>query len=103
MQWTLFRHALTPDAQAEGWANRQMWMGHAAITRADTHRVSEKIARGGIGQAGVEATPFESWIDSWQMRGLEIMRDNVIASIELNASGADFDYALSLAADRPPV
>jgi predicted secreted hydrolase len=100
MQWTLFRHALTPDAQAEGWANRQMWMGHAAITRADTHRVSEKIARGGIGQAGVEAAPFEAWIDSWQMRGLEGMRDDVIAPLELNASGADFDYALRLDADR---
>src|SRR3954452_3712759 len=103
MQWTLFRHALTPEAQAEGWANRQMWMGHAAITRADTHRVSEKIARGGIGQAGVEAAPFEAWIDSWQMRGLEGMRDDVIAPLELNASGADFDYALRLDADRPLV
>src|SRR3954471_19650216 len=103
MQWTLFRHALTPDAQAEGWANRQMWMGHAAITRADTHRVSEKIARGGIGQAGVEATPFQAWIDNWQMRGLNGFNDNSIAPLELTASAADFSYALRLDADRPLV
>ena len=54
---------------AEGWANQQIWMGHAAVTRADTHRFSETFARGGVGQAGVEATPFHAWIDAWQMRG----------------------------------
>src|SRR5712672_1197461 len=40
-QWTLFRQAMTPDAQQEGWANQQIWMGHAAVTRADTHRYNE--------------------------------------------------------------
>src|SRR5579871_4066633 len=40
-QWTLFRQAMRPGAQAEGWANQQIWMGHAAVTRADTHRFSE--------------------------------------------------------------
>jgi predicted secreted hydrolase len=100
VQWTLFRHASRPAPPAEGWASQQMWMGHAAVTRADTHRVSEKIARGGIGQAGVEAQPFQAWIDSWQMRGLDRMRDDAIAPLELTASGADFDYALRLDADR---
>ena len=55
IQWTLFRHALQPGPQAEGWANQQIWMGHAAVTRAETHRYSEKFSRGGIGQA--EARP----------------------------------------------
>jgi len=39
-QWTLFRQAMHPGAQQEGWANQQIWMGHAALTRADTHRFS---------------------------------------------------------------
>src|SRR5947199_7508752 len=51
-QWTLFRQAMGPGAQQEGWANQQVWMGHAAVTRADTHRFAEKFARGGVGQAG---------------------------------------------------
>jgi predicted secreted hydrolase len=102
-QWTLFRQAMQPGAQQEGWANQQLWMGHAAVTRADTHRVSEAFARGGVGQAGVEAKPFHAWIDSWQMRGLDGMLDAVIAPIELNASGADFSYALRLDSDRPLV
>src|SRR3954449_12464665 len=100
VQWTLFRQALRPGPQAEGWANQQIWMGHAAVTRADTHRYSEKFARGGIGQAGVDPHPFQAWIDTWQMRGLDGMRAEQIAPLELNASGADFDYALRLDADR---
>jgi len=103
VQWTLFRQAMRPGAQLEGWANQQIWMGHAAVTRADTHRFSETFARGGVGQAGVEAKPFRAWIDSWQMRGLDTMRDDTIAPLELNASGADFAYALRLDADRPLV
>src|SRR5947209_9615139 len=100
LQWTLFRQALRPGPQAEGWDNQQLWMGHAAVTRADTHRYSEKFARGGIGQAGVEPEPFQAWIDSWQMRGLEGMRASDIAPLELSASGTNFEYALRLEADR---
>ena len=103
VQWTLFRQAARPGEQAEGWANPQLWMGHAAVTRADTHRTSEKFARGGVGQAGVEATPFQAWIDAWQMRGLDSLRDDTIAPLELNAQAADFSYTLRLDADRPLV
>jgi predicted secreted hydrolase len=99
-QWTLFRQAMAPGAQQEGWANQQIWMGHAAVTRADTHRYSEAFARGGVGQAGVETKPFKAWIDSWEMRGSDRMREEAITPLELNASGTDFSYALRLDADR---
>src|SRR6195256_4483299 len=99
-QWTLFRQAMAPGAELEGWANQQIWMGHAAVTRADTHRYSEAFARGGIGQAGVEPKPFRAWIDAWEMRGLTQTRDDTIAPLELTASGVDFSYALRLDTDR---
>ena len=102
-QWTLFRQAMASGAAQEGWANQQIWMGHAAVTRADTHRYSETLARGGVGQAGVEAKPLFAWIDSWEMRGSDQMRDDTLAPLELKASGADFTYALRLDADRPLV
>jgi predicted secreted hydrolase len=102
-QWTLFRQAMAAGAELEGWANRQIWMGHAAVTRADTHRYSETFARGGVGQAGVEPKPFRAWIDSWEMRGLDTMSDAAVAPLDLKASGPDFNYALRLAADRPLV
>src|SRR3954467_7602931 len=92
VQWTLFRQAMAAGGPQEGWANQQIWMGHAAVTRADTHRFSETFARGGVGQAGAEASPFPARIASWAMRGRDGMSDSAVAQLELNASGADFSY-----------
>jgi predicted secreted hydrolase len=102
-QWTLFRQAMAPGPPREGWANQQIWMGHAAVTRADTHRVSQSFARGGVGQAGAEAAPFRAWIDAWRMQELDGLNDVNLAPLELSASGNDFSYALRLDADRPLV
>ena len=103
VQWTLFRQAMAQGAPQDGWANQQIWMGHAAVTRADTHRATETFARGGIGQAGAEATPFHAWIDAWEMRGLDGWSGGEIAPLQLTAAGADFSYALRLDAERPLV
>jgi predicted secreted hydrolase len=102
-QWTLFRQALAPGAQQEGWANQQIWMAHAAVTRADTHRTAETFARGGVGQAGITAEPFQAWIDSWAMRGTDQMNAKTISPLELTASAKDFSYNFHLEADRPLV
>jgi predicted secreted hydrolase len=99
-QWTLFRQAMAPGAQQEGWANQQIWMGHAAVTRADTHRYAETFARGGIGQAGAEASPFHAWIDAWQLRGGDGINSEALSPLELNAAGTDFACSLRLEADH---
>src|SRR5436190_12247339 len=102
-QWTLFRQALQPGATLEGWATQQAWMGHAAVTRADTHRSHEAFGRGGVGQAGAEAIPFQAFIDAWQLRALDGFDAATVAPLELSASAADFSYALKLNANRPLV
>ena len=102
-QWPLFRQALQPGKAFEGWATQQVWMAHAAVTRADTHRTAEILARGGVGQAGVEAEPFHAWIDAWQMRALDGFGAKTVAPLELTASSAEFSYALRLTADSPLV
>jgi predicted secreted hydrolase len=68
MQWTLFRTALAPR-EGRGGTAPQLWMGHAAVTTPDAHHVAERLARGGIGQAGVTSDPFAAWIDDWEMAG----------------------------------
>lgn len=103
VQWTLFRQAMGAGAQQDGWASPQIWMGHAAVTSAAIHRSSETFARGGIGQAGVTATPLRAWIDAWELRGGDAMSATTVTPMQLNASGAEFSYALQLDADRPLV
>ena len=104
VQWTLFRQAIAAGAELEGWANQQIWMGHAAVTSAQLHRTSETFARGGVGQAGVEASTV-SRLDRFlgNARAACAERCTNIAPLALNASGADFSYALRLDADRPLV
>jgi predicted secreted hydrolase len=103
VQWTLFRQASEPGEQKIGWANQQTWMGHVAVTSAQTHRYSEAFARGGIGQAGVEAQPFKAWIDNWELRSDGATADGGIGSLELKGSGSNFGYALRLKTDKPAV
>ncbi len=102
-QWTLFRQAMSPDAEQAGWDNRQLWMGHAAVTNAHTHRYAERFARGGVGQASAQASPFRAWIDSWEMRAPETFSAQTVAPLELTASGVDFSYTLKLEANQPLV
>jgi len=102
-QWTLFRQAMAPGGADEGWATPQIWMGHAAATSATTHHAAETFARGGIGQAGVTATPFRAWIDAWEMRGVEPFSARNIAPIEVTASAENFSYRLRLDTARPLV
>ncbi|MFO7920926.1 MAG: lipocalin-like domain-containing protein [Nioella sp.] len=94
VQWTLFRSALAPG-EAEGWQSPQVWMGHAAVTSAGQHHYAERLARGGVGQAGVTAEPFRAFIDDWRMEGIDEMR--------LTARGDDFAYDLDLSAQGPLV
>jgi predicted secreted hydrolase len=100
-QWTLFRNAMRPGNERQGWADQQLWMGHAAVTTSSTHRFSETFARGGVGQAGVEAKPFAAWIDAWEMRGSDQTDAMTVSPLDLRASAVNFSYALHLTADRP--
>ena len=96
LQWTLFRSALAPETRG-GWSDPQIWFAHAAVTTPDAHHVAQRFARGGIGQAGVRASPFEAWIDDWSMAGPDFDR------LRLRASGPDFAYDLALIAKGPLV
>ncbi|WDY60305.1 lipocalin-like domain-containing protein [Pseudomonas sp. PSKL.D1] len=98
VQWTLFRSALRPGPDVPGWASSNLWMGHAALTGPGSHQVSETLARGGIGQAGVVAQPFHAWINDWALQGVD-----GIGRLQVNASGEGFAYRLTLNSNRPLV
>ena len=94
LQWTLFRSALEPRV-TDDWDSPQIWLGHAAVTTADAHYTSERFSRGGTGQAGVTAAPFEAWIDDWHLRGPDF------DTLNMRASGTQFAYDVALTAQGP--
>jgi predicted secreted hydrolase len=96
LQWTLFRSALEPRT-TDDWDSPQIWLGHAAVTTAQAHYTSERLSRGGTGQAGVTAAPFEAWIDDWHLRGPDF------DTLEMRASGPQFAYDVTLTAQGPLV
>lgn len=96
LQWTLFRSALAPYT-TQGWDSPQIWLGNAAVTTPDAHYTSERFSRGGTGQAGVTAAPFEAWIDEWHMRG------DTFDQMHLRAAGPQFAYDVALTAQGPLV
>ncbi|MDG1457448.1 MAG: lipocalin-like domain-containing protein [Pseudoprimorskyibacter sp.] len=96
VQWTLFRSAFAPGSQ-RGWTSPQIWFAHAAATSANAHYVAERVARGGIGQAGVTAQPFEAWIDDWRLYGADF------DTLKVTAQGDDFSYDLDLKTNSPLV
>jgi len=106
VQWTLFRNALPRARDAAGatagWSNRNLWMGHAAVTSEDEHYAAERYARGGVEQAGVKLTPFSAWIDDWSLTS-DAAHADPLADMHLQAAGPQFSYRLHLKADKPLV
>ncbi len=98
-QFTLFRQAAAPPPQREGWESQQFWMGHAAITSADEHLHAEKLARGGVGQAGAVAQPFAAWIDDWRFAS----EGAAFSPLRLRVETPKLGYDLRFATDAPMV
>ena len=102
VQWTLFRNALKAGPTQAGWRDSTVWLGHAAVTSASRHYAAERLARGGVGQAGAEAVPFNAWIDDWSFASRPGAA-SALADMQLKASGAQFAYDLHLTSSRPLV
>ena len=90
IQWTLFRSSLSPGGP-------QVWMGHFGLTTPDAHHSGERLARGGVGQAGVEPAPFAAWIDDWRLEGPDV------DDLRLRARTTEAGYDLTLRATGPLV
>jgi predicted secreted hydrolase len=105
VQWTLFRMGLggrrdgrrdedrdehSAGSGAAGWYSDELWLAHAALSQPGKHRFASRLARGGSGQAGVVAAPFEAWIDDWQLGAFK--QDGWV----LQTQADDFGYRLQL-------
>jgi predicted secreted hydrolase len=109
VQFTLFRNAFAPGgADAPGWGNPQLWMGHAALTSETTHRAAERFARGGVGQAGVSERPFRAWIDDWALAAPQgasegAAQGDLYDRLSVTAREPAFGFVLDMTAEGPLV
>ncbi|PQZ91216.1 MULTISPECIES: lipocalin-like domain-containing protein [Pseudomonas] len=102
VQWTLFRNALKAGPTQTGWRDATIWLGHAAVTSAGQHYAAERYARGGVGQAGAQAVPFNAWIDDWNF-ATRPGAASPLADMQLKAADRQFAYDLHLTSSRPLV
>lgn len=69
VQWSYFRVA-TDERETNGWQDPQMYISHIVISQGSHVWKEQRVARGGIGQAGMKNRPFSLWIDNWNWRSL---------------------------------
>ena len=100
LQWTLFRFRnpnITSIDATSDWSNEHIYMAHASVHSASQHWFSEKFARGNVGNAGIDQTPFKLFIDDWQWSGTTVgllpatlsFNAKLISSSTENTSGSD--------------
>ena len=72
VQWTYMRLA-HDDAESISWDHPQLYLAQVVVS--DKHHVwkSQRLSRGGIGQAGLSFAPFHLWLDNWDWRGVSDM------------------------------
>ncbi len=74
---TIFRFSLTPQSANEepkasassAWTSDQVYIGHFAITDVDHEQfyVAQRYARGSLGLAGAQTSPFRVWLEDWSL------------------------------------
>lgn len=69
VQWSFFRIA-TDERETRGWQSPQIYISNVVVTSATKVWKEQRLARGGIGQAGMTNRPFRIWIDNWNWRAL---------------------------------
>lgn len=96
VQWSYFRIA-SGERDAVGWRNPQLYIAQVAITSRDKVWKRQRIARGGIGQAGMNIRPFQLWLDNWQWKSpsatpfpgvLNVRTDTFALSLKNSSEGA---------------
>ncbi|GAB2659618.1 lipocalin-like domain-containing protein [Vibrio panuliri] len=95
VQWSFFRISNNPQV-VSGWQNSQLYLSHIVVSNEKHVWKEQRIARGGIGQAGVDTAPFKVWLDNWSWSSLgrtpfpgvlSVETDNLNLKLDSVASG----------------
>lgn len=69
VQW-VYERVTTSNFPAAGWRNPRLFIVTTIITNSSHVWREQRLARSGIGQAGLQTTPFNLWIDNWTWSSL---------------------------------
>ncbi|PNQ65623.1 lipocalin-like domain-containing protein [Vibrio sagamiensis] len=95
IQWVFFRIAVD-ERNGRGWQNPQLYLSYIVISNGTQVWKEQRIARGGIGQAGMTSPPFQLWLDNWKWRSvsanpfpgtLEVSTDLFSVHLKTSTSG----------------
>ncbi len=110
-EFTVFRFSLSPEAAglsgASAWKTNQVYIAHFAVTDAEreTFHVEQRYARGAVGLAGAQDSPFRVWIEDWSLADDPgfIGTGRPAADWLLVVPGQDLGLRLTLRAVKPVV
>ncbi|MBD1573850.1 carotenoid 1,2-hydratase [Vibrio sp. S17_S38] len=98
IQFLVYRVA-NSDENGVGWHNTQIYTAQLVVSTGGKSWSQQRIARGGVGQAGVFMDPFHLWIDNWTLQS----RNNTALPNYLSAHTDDFSVDLKSEAYGPYV
>lgn len=88
-QFTIFRRAITPQAQVSEseWRTNQIYMAHFTITDVEGEQFhhEERFSRDSAGLAGAQSDPlYRVWLEDWQVTALnpEATRTRITGALE---------------------
>lgn len=104
-QFTIFRRAILPQAQAvhsdSEWRTDQVYLAHFTVSDiggAAFHH-AQRFSRGGAGLAGATADPrYHVWVENWQIAA----QDDDAQHTAITADAGDFAINFSLEQIKPP-
>ncbi|MDF2152397.1 lipocalin-like domain-containing protein [Vibrio sp. CAU 1672] len=94
VQWRYVRLA-TDEREMRGWQSPQVYLSHVVVSKGSKVWREQKVARGGIGQAGLVSKPFRLWIDNWSWRSLGAMPFPGSIDIATDSFGVELDTVTS--------
>jgi len=99
-QFTIFRTALSKEKSERNseWNSNQIYMAHFAVTDIDGNKFyfDERFSREGNNLAGAQASPFNVWLEDWQIIQTEdkVTFDLPIIAVKAKSEKAEIDFIL---------
>lgn len=102
-QFTVFRRAITPEADAttSEWRSNQLYMAHFTVTDVAGNQFfhDERFSRGGAGLAGATVDPvYRVWLEDWEV----LAQDDDARVTTIHATTDDVAVDLMIEQTKPP-